>query len=60
MPEGTIDRLHGPRILGHDNPQNRYQRLLLIACPRVAQWVAEDKLMPGALNGYQYVEDATP
>jgi hypothetical protein len=24
------------------------------------QWVAEDRLMPGALHGYQYVEDATP
>jgi hypothetical protein len=24
------------------------------------QWVAEEKLMPGVLNGYQYVEDGTP
>jgi hypothetical protein len=24
------------------------------------QWVAEDKLMPGALHGYQYVEDRSP
>ncbi len=24
------------------------------------QWVAEEKLMPGALHGYQYVEDVTP
>lgn len=24
------------------------------------QWVAERKLMPGALHGYQYVEDDTP
>jgi hypothetical protein len=24
------------------------------------QWVAEDKLMPGALHGYRYVEDGTP
>lgn len=24
------------------------------------QWVAEEKLMSGALQGYQYVEDATP
>jgi hypothetical protein len=24
------------------------------------QWVAEEKLMPGALRGYQYVEDGTP
>jgi hypothetical protein len=24
------------------------------------QWVAEEKLMPGALMGYQYVEDGTP
>jgi hypothetical protein len=24
------------------------------------QWVAEDKLMPGALRGYRYVEDGTP
>jgi hypothetical protein len=24
------------------------------------QWVAEEKLMPGALHGYQYVEDGTP
>lgn len=24
------------------------------------QWVAEEKLMPGALHGYVYVEDATP
>jgi hypothetical protein len=22
-----------------------------------AQWVAEEKLMPGALQGYRYVED---
>jgi hypothetical protein len=24
------------------------------------QWVAEEKLMPGALQGYVYVEDLTP
>ncbi len=24
------------------------------------QWVAEEKLMPGALQGYIYVEDGTP
>jgi hypothetical protein len=24
------------------------------------QWVAEEKLMPGALHGYQYVEDRIP
>jgi hypothetical protein len=24
------------------------------------QWVAEEKLMPGALRGYQYVEDSIP
>lgn len=24
------------------------------------QWVAEEKLMPGALHGYLYVEDGTP
>jgi hypothetical protein len=24
------------------------------------QWVAEEKLMPGALHGYHYVEDGTP
>jgi hypothetical protein len=24
------------------------------------QWVAEEKLMPGALHGYRYVEDGTP
>ena len=24
------------------------------------RWVAEDKLMPGALSGYQYIEDGTP
>lgn len=24
------------------------------------QWVAEDRLMPGALRGYRYVEDGTP
>ena len=24
------------------------------------QWVAEEKLMPGALHGYTYVEDGTP
>ena len=24
------------------------------------QWVAEEKLMPGALHAYRYVEDATP
>jgi hypothetical protein len=24
------------------------------------QWVADEKLMPGALNGYRYVEDGTP
>ena len=24
------------------------------------QWIAEEKLMPGALRGYQYVEDITP
>jgi hypothetical protein len=24
------------------------------------QWVAEEKLMPGALRGYTYVEDAAP
>jgi hypothetical protein len=24
------------------------------------QWIAEEKLMPGALQGYQYVEDFTP
>ncbi len=24
------------------------------------QWVAEEKLMPGALREYQYVEDSTP
>jgi hypothetical protein len=24
------------------------------------QWVAEEKLMPGALQGCQYVEDGTP
>jgi len=24
------------------------------------QWVSEEKLMPGALHGYHYVEDATP
>ena len=24
------------------------------------QWVAEDRLMPGALHGYRYVEDGTP
>jgi len=24
------------------------------------QWVAEEKLMPGALRAYNYVEDATP
>jgi hypothetical protein len=23
-------------------------------------WVAEEKLMPGALQAYQYVEDSTP
>jgi hypothetical protein len=23
-------------------------------------WVAEEKLMPGALRGYQYVEDNAP
>jgi hypothetical protein len=25
-----------------------------------AQWIAEEKLMPGALQGYIYVEDGTP
>lgn len=25
-----------------------------------AEWVAEDKLMPGALHGYRYVEDGIP
>jgi hypothetical protein len=24
------------------------------------QWIAEEKLMPGALRGYRYVEDLTP
>jgi hypothetical protein len=24
------------------------------------QWVAEEKLMPGALGGYRYAEDLTP
>ena len=24
------------------------------------QWIAEEKLMPGALQGYTYVEDLTP
>jgi hypothetical protein len=24
------------------------------------QWVAEEKLMPGALQGYRYVEDGPP
>jgi hypothetical protein len=24
------------------------------------QWVAEERLMPGALRGYRYVEDGTP
>jgi hypothetical protein len=24
------------------------------------QWIAEEKLMPGALQGYRYVEDSTP
>jgi hypothetical protein len=24
------------------------------------QWIAEEKLMPGALQGYQYVEDLLP
>ena len=24
------------------------------------QWVAEEKLMPGALRGYTYVEDRVP
>jgi hypothetical protein len=24
------------------------------------QWVAEEKLMPGALHGYRYIEDGTP
>jgi hypothetical protein len=24
------------------------------------QWIAEEKLMPGALQGYTYVEDGTP
>jgi len=24
------------------------------------RWVAEEKLMPGALHGYHYVEDGTP
>jgi hypothetical protein len=24
------------------------------------EWVAEEKLMPGALQGYQYVEDMQP
>jgi hypothetical protein len=24
------------------------------------QWIAEEKLMPGALHGYRYVEDSTP
>jgi hypothetical protein len=24
------------------------------------RWVAEDKLMPGALDGYQYIEDGPP
>jgi len=24
------------------------------------QWIAEEKLMPGALQGYRYVEDLTP
>jgi hypothetical protein len=24
------------------------------------QWVAEEKLMPGALRGYAYVEDGKP
>jgi hypothetical protein len=24
------------------------------------QWVAEEKLMPGALRGYTYVEDSSP
>ncbi len=24
------------------------------------QWIAEEKLMPGALQGYRYVEDVTP
>ena len=25
-----------------------------------AQWIAEEKLMPGALQGYRYVEDLQP
>jgi hypothetical protein len=24
------------------------------------QWIAEEKLMPGALSGYTYVEDTMP
>jgi len=24
------------------------------------QWIAEDRLMPGALRGYKYVEDSAP
>jgi hypothetical protein len=24
------------------------------------QWIAEEKLMPGALHGYKYVEDVKP
>jgi hypothetical protein len=24
------------------------------------QWIAEEKLMPGALHGYRYVEDNPP
>jgi hypothetical protein len=24
------------------------------------EWVAEEELMPGALHGYQYIEDAMP
>jgi hypothetical protein len=27
---------------------------------RAEQWVAEEKLMPGALQGYTYVEDGAP
>jgi hypothetical protein len=47
------DRLRAGRYDGsHHNPPD------IAMTPE--EWVAEEKLMPGALHGYRYVEDGSP
>jgi hypothetical protein len=48
---------------GRGEPGNRFLRRVANKVPPAMmpeQWVAEEKLMPGALHGYAYVEDGVP